>query len=101
MKKLFWYILLPAGIIIALFRGVPYVVDWAKDRENARMRANQDYAEKRAREITQPAVDAAGSEPSLYDSIDSYTPPKVEVRGRTQEIMDNRGEQLDEAGEWE
>ncbi len=100
MKKIFWYVLVPAGVIAALFWGIPRAVDRARDRENERMQQDREYANERAQEITRPAADTAGGEPSLQDSIDAYTPPKVDVRDRAEEIMQNRGEELEQADEW-
>ncbi len=93
MKKIFWYVLVPIGIILTLVWAVPRAIDRAREKEDARMRAMEVEAQKAAERFTKPARDAI--EKSHSDALRVLP---NEQRHRAQRIMDERGRELDRAG---
>jgi hypothetical protein len=93
MKKIFWYVLVPIGIILGLVWGVPRAIDWAREREAARMRAMEEQAQKAAEKLTKPAKDAI--ERSHSEALEVFQNAQ---RHRAQKIMEERGRELDQAG---
>jgi hypothetical protein len=96
MKKILLYIIIPIMMVVFVAVIVPMMMKWLQGQHSEKMRMDQAYADKKAREITQPVSDAVESHWS--EALDSYSPPKVNTR-RVQKIMNNRDEELEQASE--
>jgi flagellar biosynthesis/type III secretory pathway M-ring protein FliF/YscJ len=101
MKKVFWYVLLAAGIIVFVFFGVPRIMGWLSEQHAEKLRQEEEWAKKRAEEITKPVKEAVEDRDRMLGDQKRFRHPSQGAKKRTQEYMDKRAEEPEEAAEWE